>query len=64
MNKPTHIVIAGGGTAGWMAANYFAHKWPSDKIKVTLVESPEIGIIGLGEGSTPTLGNSRKRLDA
>lgn len=55
MNKPIHIVIAGGGTAGWMAANYFSHKWPSDKIKVTLVESPEIGIIGVGEGSTPTL---------
>ena len=55
MNRPMNIVIAGGGTAGWMAANYFAHKWPSDKVKVTLVESPDIGIIGVGEGSTPTL---------
>lgn len=55
MNKPKHIVIAGGGTAGWMAANYFANKWPSDKVKVTLIESPDIGIIGVGEGSTPTL---------
>lgn len=55
MDKPKHIVIAGGGTAGWMVANYFAHKWQSDVVKVTLVESPDIGIIGVGEGSTPTL---------
>ena len=55
MQAPLRIVIAGGGTAGWMAANYFAHKWSSDRVKITLVESPEIGIIGVGEGSTPTL---------
>ena len=55
MNRPMNIVIAGGGTAGWMAANYFVNKWPSDKVNVTLVESPDIGIIGVGEGSTPTL---------
>ncbi|BFT30254.1 tryptophan 7-halogenase [Alteromonas sp. D210916BOD_24] len=55
MDNPKHIVIAGGGTAGWMAANYFAHKWSRKNVIVTLVESPEIGIIGVGEGSTPTL---------
>lgn len=55
MSKPIEIVIAGGGTAGWMAANLFAKKWPSEKVKITLVESPDIGIIGVGEGSTPTL---------
>ena len=47
------IVILGGGTAGWMAANLFAHAWPSAQIIV--IESPEIGIIGVGEGSTPQL---------
>ena len=47
------IVIVGGGTAGWMAANLFIKKWPD--ADVTLVESPEVGIIGVGEGSTPTL---------
>lgn len=50
-----HIVILGGGTAGWMAANLFANQWATDKVRVTLVESPEIGIVGVGEGSTPTL---------
>ena len=59
MSIPFQIVILGGGTAGWMAANLFAHKW-ADKLndksmRVTLVESPDIGIVGVGEGSTPTL---------
>lgn len=54
-NKPLHLVILGGGTAGWMAANLFAKKWSTHNIKITLVEAPEIGIIGVGEGSTPSL---------
>lgn len=49
------IVILGGGTAGWMAANLFAHHWGDGQASVTLVESPEVGIIGVGEGSTPQL---------
>lgn len=49
------IIIVGGGTAGWMAANLFAQKWFPEKASVTLIESPDIGIIGVGEGSTPTL---------
>src|ERR1700755_235349 len=48
------IVILGGGTAGWMAANLFAHHL-GRAVTVTVVESPEIGIIGVGEGSTPQL---------
>lgn len=49
------IVIVGGGTAGWMAANLFTHHWQNEAIEITLVESPDVGIIGVGEGSTPTL---------
>jgi 2-polyprenyl-6-methoxyphenol hydroxylase-like FAD-dependent oxidoreductase len=49
------ICIVGGGTAGWMAANLFAHQWSGQQLEIVLVESPEIGIIGVGEGSTPTL---------
>lgn len=49
------FVILGGGTAGWMAANLIAHHWADKPIEVCLVESPNIGIIGVGEGSTPTL---------
>jgi len=53
--KRKKVVIAGGGTAGWMAANLFATKWQHLPIDIVLVESPDIGIIGVGEGSTPSL---------
>jgi len=54
---PLKIVIAGGGTAGWMAANLFAKKLSAAarQIDISLIESPDIGIIGVGEGSTPSL---------
>ncbi|MFT6268778.1 MAG: hypothetical protein ACJAVV_001593 [Alphaproteobacteria bacterium] len=32
-----------------------ATKWQNLPIEITLVESPDIGIIGVGEGSTPSL---------
>ncbi|OCQ22629.1 tryptophan halogenase [Pseudoalteromonas luteoviolacea] len=47
------IVILGGGTAGWMAANLIAKSWRDKNIQISVVESPDIGIIGVGEGSTP-----------
>ncbi|MFN3435333.1 MAG: tryptophan halogenase family protein [Sphingomonas sp.] len=50
---PTSIAILGGGTAGWMAACLMAKAWPLARI--TVVESPDIGIVGVGEGSTPQL---------
>jgi tryptophan 6-halogenase len=55
MNAPFRIVVLGGGTAGWMAANLIAHRWADRNVSVTVVESPDIGIIGVGEGSTPQL---------
>jgi tryptophan halogenase len=47
------IVVAGGGTAGWLTALYAQHICPKDNI--TLIESEEVGILGAGEGSTPQL---------
>ena len=49
------MVILGGGTAGWIAANLMAKHWGDKNFEITLVESPNIGIIGVGEGSTPPL---------
>lgn len=49
------IVILGGGTAGWMAANLMAARWQDRDFDITLIEAPDIGIIGVGEGSTPQL---------
>lgn len=53
--KPKKIVILGGGTAGWMAANVMVKAWGQYGFEITLIESPDIGIVGVGEGSTPTL---------
>lgn len=53
--RPATVLILGGGTAGWMAANLVAHRWGKLGTKVALVESSEIGIVGVGEGSTPQL---------
>lgn len=57
------LVILGGGTAGWMAANIFTNQWSSQQVEVTLVESPEVNIIGVGEGSTPQLKRFFKMID-
>ena len=46
------IVIIGGGTAGWLAAAYLGFHNPDKSI--CLIESPNIPIIGVGEGTFPT----------
>ncbi|MGI9221418.1 MAG: tryptophan halogenase family protein, partial [Woeseiaceae bacterium] len=51
----THIVILGGGTAGWITANALIASWGGKGVEVTLIESPDIGTVGVGEGSTPRL---------
>lgn len=55
MSSTKRIVILGGGTAGWITANLMATHWAQQDFEITLVESPDIGIIGVGEGSTPPL---------
>jgi tryptophan 6-halogenase len=52
---PNSVVILGGGTAGWMTASLLHRHWAQHRTRVSLIESPEIGIIGVGEGSTPQL---------
>ncbi len=50
-----HIAVVGGGTAGWMTALLLADSKFGERLKVTVLESPTVGIIGVGEGSTPWL---------
>ena len=50
-----HVCVVGGGTAGWMTALMLATSAYGPRLKVTVLESPQIGIVGVGEGSTPWL---------
>jgi tryptophan 6-halogenase len=49
------IVVVGGGSAGWMTALILARSLIEQGVEITVVESPTVGIIGVGEGSTPWL---------
>ena len=51
----TKIVIVGGGTAGWMTAAWLIKK--NKNISITLIESPDIPKIGVGESVTPHVAN-------
>ena len=48
----TRIAIVGGGTAGWLAAALLSRHCADTDI--TLIESPDIPVIGVGEGTFPS----------
>ncbi|WP_419828028.1 tryptophan halogenase family protein [Sphingomonas sp.] len=58
------IVIVGGGTAGWLTAAYLSRTLAraGSGVATTVVESPDIPIIGVGEGSFPTLRSTLQAL--
>ncbi|MCX2784527.1 tryptophan 7-halogenase [Microbulbifer thermotolerans] len=66
MSQPVKsVVILGGGTAGWITAGTLAARFKRDQaepVSVTLIESPNVPTIGVGEGTWPTMRNTLKRM--
>ncbi|WP_041523020.1 tryptophan halogenase family protein [Gilvimarinus agarilyticus] len=61
-SKPVRkVVIAGGGTAGWIAAAALSRQL-GELLDITLVESDDIGTVGVGEASIPTMKTFHKLL--
>lgn len=57
--KINNIAIVGGGTAGWLVANHLGRELMADThIQITVIESPDVPIIGVGEGTVPSIRNS------
>jgi tryptophan halogenase len=58
-NRIRHITIVGGGTAGWMSAVFlvtrFGHMTRSQGMRVTLIESPNVPTVGVGEATVPSM---------
>jgi tryptophan halogenase len=65
-NKIQRVVILGGGTAGWLTAGIIAaeHHIADSKegFQLSIVESPDISTIGVGEGTWPSMRSTLQKM--
>lgn len=60
--KTRRIAILGGGTAGWLAANHLGYELCADpEVEITVIESADVPIIGVGEGTVPAIKTSLRK---
>lgn len=60
-----HVVIVGGGSAGWLTAGVIAAEHAATGnagLQVTLLESPDVGPVGVGEGTWPTMRDTLRKI--
>jgi hypothetical protein len=61
LNDRLHnVAVLGGGSAGWLVAGLLAAEHPD--LQVTLIESSELPVIGVGEGTWPSMRDTLRRI--
>jgi tryptophan halogenase len=66
-NRIDHLTIVGGGSAGWLSAALLScllnRRNQGRDVRITLIESPNIPRIGVGEATTPSFKNTLQQLN-
>lgn len=61
-----HVVVVGGGSSGWLSAAYLTRMFgreTAQRMRISLVESQDIGIIGVGEATIPSLRGTLHKME-